>query len=71
MLSGTDLSTVRGYIDNVVQALNSAGDTKVGSFEITPQDGADGYGCDWHPSLATHSKMADQLETALRNALGW
>jgi hypothetical protein len=71
MLTDPDLSTVRGYIDNVVQALNSAGDSRVGSFEITPQDGTNGYGCDWHPSLVTHQNMATELEAALRRALGW
>lgn len=71
MLSGTDLTTVRSYIENVVKALKNAGDTKVGTFEITPQQQADGYGCDWHPSCATHQKVADALETALKKALSW
>jgi lysophospholipase L1-like esterase len=71
MLSGTDLTAVRGSIANVVKARNDAGDTKVGSFPIEPQAAADGYGCDWHPSLATHQKMASVLESALKSALGW
>jgi lysophospholipase L1-like esterase len=71
MLTGTELDTIRGYIDDVVGELKSAGDTKVGSFEIAPQDEADGLGCDWHPSLKTHQKMALVLEAALKSALGW
>ena len=68
MLSGTDLTTVRTYIKNVVQAVN---DPKVKSFEIQPQDAADGYGCDWHPSKKTHVKMADQLTSVLKSTLNW
>jgi lysophospholipase L1-like esterase len=68
MLSGGDLTMVRGYLKNVVTAVN---DPKVKSFEIQPQDAEDGYGCDWHPSLATHRKMADQLTSVLKSTLGW
>lgn len=71
MLSGEDLLRVRSYIDNVVKAFNAAGDAKVGAFELKPQDAADGFGCDWHPSLATHQKLAAQVSQALRAALGW
>jgi lysophospholipase L1-like esterase len=71
MLSGADLTTVRTYIANVVKSFNDAGDAKVKSFELAPQESADGYGCDYHPSLATHRKMAAQLSAALKGALGW
>jgi lysophospholipase L1-like esterase len=71
LLAGTDLSTVRSSIANVVKARNDAGDAKVGSFQIEPQAAEDGYGCDWHPSLATHAKIASVLESALKSALGW
>lgn len=71
MLTGTDLSTVRTYIAKVVKTLNDAGDARIGTFEITPQDSADGLGCDWHPNLVTHQKMAEQLESALKSALKW
>lgn len=68
MLSGTELTTVRTYLKDVATAMN---DPKVKTFDIQPQDGADGYGCDWHPSLATHRKMADQLTSVLKSTLGW
>jgi lysophospholipase L1-like esterase len=68
MLSGTDLTTVRSYIQSVVETL---ADPKVQSLEIPAQDGSDGYGCDWHPSQARHEKMAELLTTALKSALGW
>lgn len=68
MLSGTDLSTLMGYIDDVVTAL---GDPKISSFDISPQDGSDGYGCDWHPSLARHEKVATAVTAELKAKLGW
>lgn len=71
MLTGADLDLVRSYLGNVVQALRASGDNNVTSFELVPQDSADGYGCDWHPSPVTHQKMADQLKAALKSALGW
>lgn len=71
MLSGDDLTKARGYIDNVVKSFKDKGDDKISSFTIEPQNSADGYGCDWHPSLATHQKMAAALESALKAALGW
>jgi lysophospholipase L1-like esterase len=68
MLSGADLATLRGYLQSVVTELS---DPKVSTFEIPPQDGSDGFGCDWHPSAARHQKVAAVVEAALRDALGW
>ena len=68
LLSGTELATVRGYIGNVVASL---GDPKITTFEIEPQDGSDGYGCQYHPSLQRHQKVAAVVTGALKSALGW
>ncbi|MEY4551336.1 MAG: hypothetical protein RL685_7531 [Pseudomonadota bacterium] len=71
LLNGTDLSTARSYIANVVQARNTAGDARVKSFELAPTNAADGYGCDYHPSLRTHEIMGEALTAVLRTELGW
>ena len=71
LLTGTDLATTRLYINDVVQARNQAGDARVKSFELAPTNAADGYGCDWHPSLRTHQVMAETLIATLRTELGW
>jgi lysophospholipase L1-like esterase len=71
MLSGADLSTARSYISNAVQARVAAGDSGVKTFELAPTDAANGYGCDWHPSLRTHEIMAEALTGVLRSELGW
>ena len=68
MLSGTDLTNVRRYIGDVVTEL---ADPSISTFEITPQDGSDGYGCDSHPSLERHEKMAAVVTAAIKSALGW
>ncbi len=68
MLGGTDLANVRSYIGNVVTAL---GDSKVSSFTIDTQDGSDGFGCDSHPSLERHKKVASVVTAALKAALKW
>jgi lysophospholipase L1-like esterase len=68
MLGGEDLTTVRSYLTNVVTAM---ADAKISTFTIDAQDGTDGYGCDWHPSLARHEKVAAVVTAALRAKLGW
>jgi lysophospholipase L1-like esterase len=68
MLGGNDLTTVRGYLTNVVTAL---ADPKISTFAIDAQDGSDGYGCDYHPSLARHQKVATVVTAAIKAKLGW
>ncbi|HLV67799.1 MAG TPA: SGNH/GDSL hydrolase family protein [Polyangiaceae bacterium] len=71
LLSGADLTTARSSIDNAVSRRAQAGDSKVKTFALTPTDPADGYGCDYHPNLTTHQKMAAELTTELEQTLGW
>ena len=72
MLSGGDLAKDVAYVKGVVAAANTAGDTKVSFVDLGVQDGkADGLGCDYHPSLKTHQKMADKLTAAIKAVAGW
>lgn len=50
-----------------------AGDEKVHFFEIedTLERSAADFGCDWHPNVSGHEKMAAQLTPALAEILGW
>lgn len=41
------------------------------AITFVTQDGGLGYGCAYHPNLATHAQMATTLRRALQNALGW
>lgn len=71
LLTGADLETARASIANVVADFITVGDDRVEAFELAITDGTDGYGCDWHRSLLTHQKMADELIAVLRSTLGW
>lgn len=71
MLFGDDLTIARDAIAGAVSARASAGDEKVRLFQLAVTDPANGYGCDWHPSLRTHQVMADTLTEVLRNELNW
>jgi lysophospholipase L1-like esterase len=68
MLSGDNLSSARDYITSVV---NSLGDSKIHFIEFPAQDGSLGYGEDWHPTIATHARMANQLTAQIQSDLGW
>lgn len=71
MLSWDALTNARNCITSTVSLLEAAGDSKIHFIEFPTQDAANGYGEDWHPSLATHEIMADQLITRLQDDLGW
>jgi len=58
-------------ISRAVHSRVAAGDAKVKAFELAPTDPANGYGCDWHPSLRTHQTMAKRLTAVLKTELGW
>jgi hypothetical protein len=49
--------------------VNEAGDDAVVAFEIGSNNPSPG--CDWHPSIATHEAMADELSTPIAEHLGW
>ncbi len=70
MLAEPELTQVKSRLAAVVAALASAGDRKVGSFDLGTQDSR-ATGCDWHPSGADHQRMALILEAQLRQKLGW
>ncbi len=71
MLYGDGLTNARDFINTVVAQKNSSGDVKVHFIEFPVQDGTNGYGEDWHPSVKTHELMANQLAAEIRNDLGW
>ena len=68
LLGGADLTTARAAIDAAVAA---TADTRIKSFTMDETDPADGFGCDYHPSVKTHEKMAAALTAKLKQELGW
>ena len=72
MLGGMAYMQATAYLRGVLAARAAAGDENLRLLELGTQDiPADGSGCDYHPSLKTHQKMADKLTAALKADLGW
>jgi lysophospholipase L1-like esterase len=71
MLDGANLTAIKGHLQNVIATRSSEGDAKMSFLEFPVQQQADGYGCDWHPSPATNTKMATLLTAELKTRLGW
>ena len=72
MLSSDDYAKAMVYLKAVIATRATAGDANLTLLEFGLQDGnADGLGCDYHPSVKTHQKMADKLQAALKADLGW
>lgn len=60
---------MKSYLNSVVKNVNAKGDAYVYYFELTPQTGP--YGEDWHPSNATHKKMAEAIVPYIKTVTGW
>lgn len=67
---GRRLSHARAYLQTVVDRAHAAGDERVAFLEFPTQD-TNRAGCGFHPGVATHRAMADQLAELLRTRLGW
>lgn len=68
MLNGDGLNNCR---DGIKSAISQLADAKIKFIEFPPQQEANGYGEDWHPSLKTHQLMADQLTQQIKADMGW
>lgn len=72
----TQRETAIGYLKSIATA---AGDPNVLYLDIPGPDlndpnavlGANGFGCDEHPSPATHRKVAQSIAATLKAQLGW
>ena len=59
----------------IVTARKTAGDSKITSFDLgiqdTGDDGTGPTGCDWHPNVVDHQRMAGIITAQLKAKLGW
>jgi lysophospholipase L1-like esterase len=69
LLSQAESELVMGYIQQAVDVRVGAGDGDVARIDLYVDN--EGWGCDWHPSIATHEAMAALLESELKTAMGW
>jgi endoglucanase len=67
MLSQPALGQIKTHLTNVVNTLN---DPKVVTFDMGTQDTTT-TGCDWHPDVDEHARMAEIIKTQIHNRLGW
>lgn len=58
-------------VQAAVEARASAGDARVHYFGFGPTFAEDGLGCDGHPSVAGHTRMAAELTPVIRATMGW
>jgi len=63
----SDLVVARELLQTVVQRRRADGDERIFFFEMRPQDADDGFGANYHPSLATQKRMADELVRFIRD----
>lgn len=63
-----DLSKLRGLLDHIA---HDSADPRVHIFLFDRIEKSDGKGAGWHPSVATHAKMAEKLVETLKHDLGW
>jgi lysophospholipase L1-like esterase len=62
-------TSIREDVRTVVEARRSSGDPDTFFFALEPQTGP--YGEDWHPTVATHRRMADALVQLIREKKSW
>lgn len=53
----------------VARYSEETGDTNIESFHFTPQNPADGYAADWHPTAVTHTKASEKIAERLKELL--
>ncbi|EIP99085.1 hypothetical protein OpiT1DRAFT_03589 [Opitutaceae bacterium TAV1] len=63
--------TILGYLAKVVEQASAAGGPPVRLIDFGTQYQHHGIGASWHPSVKTHSLMAEKLTAALKQDLGW
>jgi lysophospholipase L1-like esterase len=69
LLNGRDRTMALMGISEAVASTNDAGDDAVVAVEIGSSNPSPG--CDWHPSLATHEAMAEELSAPIAEYLDW
>ncbi len=69
LLTGADKLKAESGIASAVQTLNNEGDAAAVAHAM--QAGNPNPGCDWHPAVATHETMAQELGGVVSSQLGW
>jgi len=57
--------------NDIQKVIDDLGDAKVKLLDSPGPEAADGFGCGYHPSAATHAKLGAVLTGVLEQDLGW
>ena len=71
MLYNQELQLAQRLLDEVAAEAKKAGDKEVYRFDMTPINGNEFYGNDWHPNIYQDEKMAAELTAYLRQLMQW
>lgn len=71
MLRPEDQDAAVAAIEKAVDARHSGGDKQVATIRFNWHTGPEDWGCDWHPSVIAHARMADELERRIRSDIEW
>lgn len=71
MLGTMDQRLLKELEEAVEDFCGKQGDGKVHFLSLPPQEEADGYGADWHPSALTQRKTARIVAAEVRKVLDW
>jgi lysophospholipase L1-like esterase len=69
MLGGSDMKAAETAIAAAVGRRRRAGETALRFLRFPPVK--KGLGCDWHPNVKAHRRMAEILTAAIAEDLGW
>ncbi len=64
------LTKAKNYILASIEKMKVVGEKRVFTFFPTPQGEGD-YGCDWHPNIKRHEKMAEELTKEIKRLMNW
>jgi lysophospholipase L1-like esterase len=67
LLRADERAVVEAYIDQAIALRQHAGDDALRRIDLHEEP--QGWGCDWHPSAATHAAMAERLIPVLEEVL--
>lgn len=65
------LTTVRAVLGEIVEERRASGDERIHYLEFPHAPPAEGLGADYHPSVATHLRMAGELVGFIRKVAAW
>jgi hypothetical protein len=71
MLEGNTLTNMRGYLDFIADSASRKGKGNVRVFEMSAQTGDLGIAVHYHPTVAQHTRNANELTGYIKTLMNW